>query len=268
MPNQLMKKMVLQVIRGTALITGASSGIGAALAKQFAKNNYNLVITARREKSLRDLKDAIGAGVSVKIIRCDLATSNGPAELIAAIEEAAIDIDVLVNNAGTATTGMLSELDQKDIDEMVCLNIAALTQLTRHYVQTMTQRGSGRILNVASVAAFQPVPTMNVYAASKAFVLSLTESLSEELKGTGVYVTALCPGLTQTEMIDSLQVSSTAPLLMKSADDVAEEGFDALMAKEVIRIPGLANQAAVTWAQHQPRWLIRSLGGLFSRLKP
>ncbi|MCZ6502740.1 MAG: SDR family oxidoreductase [Gammaproteobacteria bacterium] len=254
--------------KGTVLITGASSGIGAALARQFAKNDYDLVITARREKSLQELKDSIDSGISIEVVRCDLTDSNGPDELIKAIEAKSIDVDILINNAGIAASGKFDELDQEDIDNLLSLNILALTRLTRHYAEMMVQRGSGRILNVASVAAFQPVPSMNVYAASKAYVLSLTESLSEELRGTGVSVSALCPGLTQTEMVDSLAAQNAPPFLVSSADDVAKEGFDALMAKDVIRIPGLANQAAVTWAQHQPRWLIRGLGGLFSRLKP
>ncbi len=256
------------VSKGTVLVTGASSGIGAALAKQFAKNDYDLVITARREKNLQELKDSLDSGINVEIVKCDLTNPSGADELIKAIETSRIDIDILINNAGIAVTGKFDELDQKDIDDLLFLNILALTRLTRHYLTTMVQRGSGRIMNVASVAAFQPVPSMNVYAASKAYVLSLTESLSEELRGTGVSVSALCPGLTRTKMVDSLGVQNSPPFLVSSAEDVAKEGYDALMAREVIRIPGLANQAAVTWAQHQPRWLIRGLGGLFSRLKP
>lgn len=254
--------------KGTVLVTGASSGIGAALAKQFAKNDYDLVITARREKNLQKLKDSLDSDINVEIVKCDLANPSGADELIKAIETSHIDIDILINNAGIAVTGKFDELDQKGIDDLLSLNILALTRLTRHYLKTMIQRGSGRIMNVASVAAFQPVPSMNVYAASKAYVLSLTESLSEELRGTGVSVSALCPGLTRTKMVDSLGAQNSPPFLVSSAEDVAKEGYDALMAREVIRIPGLANQAAVTWAQHQPRWLIRGLGGLFSRLKP
>ena len=132
----------------------------------------------------------------------------------------------------------------------------------------MVQRGAGKILNVASVAAFQPVPSMALYAASKAFVLSLTESLSEELRGTGVSATALCPGLTRTDLVNDLHAQDVPPFMMSSTADVAREGYNALMANEVIRIPGVANQAAVTWAKHQPRWLVRGVGGLFARLKP
>ena len=254
--------------KGTVLITGASSGIGAALAKQFAQHDYDLVITARREKNLQELKDSIHRDINIEIIKCDLTDPNGPDDLIKTIEANGIDIDILINNAGISVPGKFDELDQQDIDNLLSLNVRALTFLTRHYVATMILRGCGRILNVASVAAFQPVPSMDVYAASKAYVLSLTESLSEELRGTGVSVSALCPGLTQTEMVDSLGAQNSPPFLLSSADDVAKEGFEALMAREVIRIPGIANQAAVTWAQHQPRWLIRGLGGLFSRLKP
>lgn len=254
--------------KGTVLITGASSGIGAALAKQFAQHDYDLVITARREKNLQELKDSIHRDINIEIIKCDLTDPNGPDDLIKTIEANGIDIDILINNAGISVPGKFDELDQQDIDNLLSLNVRALTFLTRHYVATMILRGCGRILNVASVAAFQPVPSMDVYAASKAYVLSLTESLSEELRGTGVSVSALCPGLTQTEMVDSLGAQNSPPFLLSSADDVAKEGFDALMAREVICIPGIANQAAVTWAQHQPRWLIRGLGGLFSRLKP
>jgi uncharacterized protein len=254
--------------KGRVLITGASSGIGAALAVQFAKNDYDLVITARRGQALEAVRDFIDAGVDVDIITCDLASSDGPANLTSEIEARGIQVDILVNNAGIAATSQFGEFPQDDIDNLLSLNILALTYLTRAFMASMLQRGTGKILNVASVAAFQPVPSMGVYAASKAFVLSLTESLSEELRGTGVSVTALCPGLTNTEMVDSLEAQDVPPFMMSSASDVAKEGFEALMAKEVIRIPGMANQAAVTWAQHQPRWLVRGLGGLFSRLNP
>ena len=132
----------------------------------------------------------------------------------------------------------------------------------------MVARGTGRILNVASVASFQPIPSMSLYAASKAFVLSLTEALSEELRGTGVSATALCPGFTRTEMVMSFEGIELPPFIMATADEVAREGYDAVMAREVVRVPGLANQAAVLWTKHQPRWLVRGLGGLFARFNP
>ncbi|MDZ7684231.1 MAG: SDR family oxidoreductase [Gammaproteobacteria bacterium] len=256
--------------KGTALITGASSGIGEALARQFARKGFDLVITARREDRLNALATSLADEVDVHVIPCDLGVAGGGSRLIEAVGALGIEIDILVNNAGVAYGEPLTELSEDDIDTLIGLNISALTTLTRHYAVDMAARGHGRILNVASVAGFQPVPSMSLYAASKAFVVSLTEALSEELRGTGVSVTALCPGLTKTEMADTLvqQVEGLPPLVMASADEVAREGYNALMAKEVIRIPGLANKAAVTWAQFQPRWLIRGLGGMFARLKP
>ncbi len=258
--------------RGTVLVTGASSGIGAALARQFANNDFDLIITARREPSLEELRESILSEAShhtkIDVIKCDLAARDGATQLMSLIEERKLDIDVLVNNAGIAVTGPFQQLSSAEIDNLLLLNIMALTQLTHLCLPGMIERGTGRILNVASVAAFQPVPSMSVYAASKAFVLSLTESLSEELKGTGVSATALCPGLTETEMVEDLKATGIPPFLMSSSEDVAKEGFDALMAREAIRIPGIANQAAVTWAQHQPRWLVRGLGGLMSKFNP
>ena len=123
----------------------------------------------------------------------------------------------------------------------------------------------GRILNVASVAAFHPIVGMDIYAASKAYVLSLTEALSEQLKDTGVSITALCPGLTDTEMAQEDLVANIPPFLVTTPAEVAREGFNALMRREVICVPGSANKVALTWAQHQPRWLVRGLGGLAAR---
>ena len=184
--------------KGTALITGASSGIGEALAREFARHDYDLIITARRGDRLEALAQELSQQVSVDIVISDLATESGPATLIAAVSRLNKHIDILVNNAGVAHSGSFHTSDAAHIDRLIRLNITALARLTQHYSQPMVQRGAGKILNVASVAAFQPVPSMAVYAASKAFVLSLTESLSEELRGTGVTATALCPGLTRT----------------------------------------------------------------------
>lgn len=254
--------------KGTALITGASSGIGEALAREFARHDYDLIITARRGDRLEALAQELSQQVSVDIVISDLATEGGPAALIAAVARLDKHIDILVNNAGVAHSGSFHTSDAAHIDQLIRLNITALARLTQHYSQPMVQRGAGKILNVASVAAFQPVPSMAVYAASKAFVLSLTESLSEELRGTGVTATALCPGLTRTELVEELMAQDVPPFLLSSTETVAREGYNALMGNEVIRIPGVANQAAVTWAKHQPRWLVRGVGGLFARFKP
>lgn len=254
----------------TALVTGASSGIGEALARQFAAKGFDVVITARREERLKALADELGETVRVHVVACDLGRPGGARELITAVADLGIQVDVLVNNAGIAYSSYLTELETAEVDGLIQLNIQTLTTLTHHYANEMKDRGFGRILNVASVAGFQPVPSMSLYAASKAFVVSLSEAISEELRGTGVSVTALCPGLTRTEMADTLVdfAQDLPPFAMSTAAEVAREGYDAVMAKEAIRIPGLANQAAVTWAQFQPRWLVRGLGGMFARMNP
>tara|TARA_R110002110_G_scaffold162883_1_gene362418 strand:+ start:727 stop:1494 length:768 start_codon:yes stop_codon:yes gene_type:complete len=250
--------------KGTALITGASSGIGEALARCFSSKGFDLVITARRESNLQALAEELGGNVTV--VSCDLADPAGMATLINAI--AGINIDVLVNNAGIAYSGSFLDQDEDRIMNLINLNIVALTRLTHHLLPGMIERGMGRILNVASVASFQPVPSLAAYAASKAYVLSLTESMSEELRGSGVSVTALCPGLTKTALLDEVQGFDVPMGIASSPTDVAREGYDALMAKEVIRVPGIANQAALAWAKHQPRWLVRGLGGLVARFNP
>ncbi len=258
--------------RGRVLITGASTGIGAALAMEFAQNDFDLIITARRESALNAVRqsilDEVGSEIDVTVQSADLMAPDGASELIARVSESGLDIDILVNNAGVAVSGEFTEIDEAEIENLLMLNIVSLTRLTRHFIAPMRRRGNGRILNVASVAAFQPIPSMAVYAASKSYVLSLSESLSEELRGSGVSVTALCPGLTKTEMVTAQKGDSVPDFLMSSVQDVARDGFAAVMAREVIRIPGVANQAAVTWAHFQPRWLIRGLGGLASRLNP
>ena len=252
--------------RGTVLITGASSGIGDALARKFAENDFDLVITARRHQQL----DALAAELAgnVQVVIADLATPDGADRLIQAVDELGVGIDILVNNAGVAYTRPFHQLSDEEVANLVTVNIASLTRLTHHFAPLMVARGTGRILNVASVASFQPIPSMSLYAASKAFVLSLTEALSEELRGSGVSATALCPGFTRTEMVMSFEGIELPPFIMATADEVAREGYDAVMAREVVRVPGLANQAAVLWSKHQPRWLVRGLGGLLARFNP
>lgn len=254
--------------RGRALITGASSGIGESFARLFAEEGFDLVLTARRTSKLETLKTELSATVAVDVFPADLSTNQGIAELTTAITTASLDIDVLVNNAGMMIEAEFTELTLPQLHETLTLNVTALTQLTHHFLPAMLAQKSGRILNVASVAAFHPVPGMDIYAATKAYVLSLTESLAENLRNTGVSATALCPGLTNTGMVNE-GLSETMPAFaMSTPEEVAREGFDAMMNKEVIRVPGNANKLALTWAQHQPRWLVRGLGGLVSRITP
>lgn len=250
--------------RPTALITGASAGIGTELARIFSANGYDLIIAARRQDRLNDLATELSAS-HVHCITVDLAKTKGPQKLFDAVQETGLRVDVLVNNAGAISTEPMLDTNRQSLLDLINLNVRSLAELSHLFGQQMTSRGYGRILNVASVAAFQPVPGMAVYAASKAFVLSLTESLSEELRGSGVTVTALCPGPTKTEMADAFADLEFADWFLADPRAVAQEGFDALKAGQVIRVPGLANQAMVNWGHYQPRWLVRVMGGLASR---
>jgi uncharacterized protein len=256
------------VDKPTALITGASSGIGLELARIFADHGYDLVVTARREDRLADLAASLPAGCRVDVVPVDLAKAKGPAKLIEELRKADRQVDVLVNNAGVLASGPFQNLSAEQVRNIVQLNVRALTELTFSLLPGMIERGHGRILNVASVAAFQPVPGLSLYGASKAFVLSLTESLSEDLRGTGVTVTALCPGPTRTDMVADMQGLELAGPFLSNAREVALEGYRACTAGEVVRVPGLMNQALVSWTQYQPRWLVRMFSGMVARNLP
>lgn len=249
----------------TVLITGASSGIGYELARVFAARGHDLIVTARREDRLTALAEGLPRGCRVHVVPVDLAKAKGPAKLLEQLEASGRHVDVLVNNAGVAARGPFQDMAGKDVRHMLKLNVNALTELTHGLLPGMLARGRGRILNVASVASFHGVPGMALYSASKAFVLSLSESLAEDLRGTGVTVTALCPGPTRTEMVKDIKAMELAGPFLASARDVAEEGYRACMAGEVIRVPGLMNQALVNWLRYQPRWLVRTAAGMFAR---
>ncbi len=200
----------------------------------------------------------------------DLLAPDAPAKLARQLEDDALDVDVLVNNAGLMDMGAFAEIGVGQHERLVQLNVMVLASLTRRLLSPMIERGHGRILNVASTSSFQPVPSMALYAASKAFVLSLSESLSEELKGTGVTVTALCPGVTKTEMYEHAQeeheVARSLPgFFLSEVEDVAREGYEACMAGTAVVVPGLANRAVASAVQLYPRWLVRTVGGLMGR---
>jgi len=249
-------------MRGTVLITGATSGIGASLAQEFANHDYRLVITSRSEADLLALKTSLDS--EIETVVADLSTPDGVQRLIDS--QQGQDIDILVNNAAQLLWGNFQEHDAQAIKDLLAVNIQAPTTLSEHFIKGMLHRGTGKILNVASVAGFQAVPAMGLYAASKAYVISLSESMSEQLRGTGVSVTVLCPGITDTASTAQL-VSELPNVLVSSPDDVAREAFDALMAGEPVCIPGIANKTAVTLAQLQPRSVIRRIGGMVARLR-
>ncbi len=250
--------------RGRVLITGASSGIGAALAAKFAAENFDLILTARREGKLNELKEQLSS-VNIMVLPMDLAEDDSADQLCLAVTEADLSVDILVNNAAIFSNQPFVSMTKQNITQMMALNMSSVVRLTHHFLPAMIKRRSGKILNVASLASLHPTPSMDLYAATKAFVLSLTESLAENLRDTGVSVTALCPGPTNTDALDQLIASSLPPFMITQAEQVANEGFDALMRQQVIRIPGRVNKLSATWAKHQPRWLIRSLGGLLAK---
>ena len=247
--------------RGTALVTGASSGIGEAFARLLAEEGFDLVITARREDRLQQIAAELPG--QVEVIAADLGAREALDNLMAQLD--GTQIDLLINNAGMDIGQDFHTAEAARLDALIDVNIRALTQLTHHFAGKMIQQGSGRILNVASVAAFHPIPAMGLYAASKAFVLSLSESLAETLRGTGVSITVLCPGITDTELVEKSIIEQAPPPLVSDPASVAKEGYRALMNREVICVPGGANKLALTWAQHQPRWLIRNVGGFAQR---
>lgn len=258
--------------RGTALVTGASAGIGAELAEVFAERGFDLIVVARRREKLEALAERCRErhGSAVTVLAQDLLEPGAPRALRDGLEAGGHEVDVLVNDAGVLETGAFEELELERHLRLIRLNVEALTTLTHLFLEPMRRRRSGRILNIASIAAFQPVPTLAVYAASKAFVLSLTEALSEELKGSGVSVTALCPGLTRTRMLDQVERSNLAARLLPGAllsdpRRVAQEGYEACMAGEVIRVPGIPNRIATRLVQLYPRWMVRSVSGWIGR---
>ncbi|MBI3369917.1 MAG: SDR family NAD(P)-dependent oxidoreductase, partial [Burkholderiales bacterium] len=187
----------------TALITGASSGIGEALAACFAASGHNLVLVARSADKLKALAKSLATdhGIQAWVAPADLSLPDAAAKLALAMKRARRPIDVLVNNAGVLEHGSFVDMPAQRHQQLIDLNVSGLTAMLAQFVPAMVARGSGRVLNVASIAAFQPVPSLATYAATKAYVLSLSESLAEELRGTGVTVTALCPGITATNML-------------------------------------------------------------------
>lgn len=256
----------------TALITGASSGIGREFARTFAAKGHDLVITARRLDRLEELADDLMRrhGVRVWPLVADLTDREAPERLFDATEGKGRPIGVLVNNAGFGVFRDFNAGRLADQIESIEVNVVALTAMTRLFAPEMVRRGAGRILNVASVAGFSPVPSAAVYGATKAYVLSLSEALSAELDGTGVTVTALCPGLTETEFsaraTGTTGASMWIPAAMKlAASDVAREGYRAAMAGEAVHVNGIAYRLGVEWLRFQPRVVTRMVGRLLGR---
>lgn len=242
------------------LITGASSGIGADLARLFAKDGYSLVLVARRAEKLEELAQEVKEKYQTEslLIVKDLARSESPEEIYQELKSTGLRIDILVNNAGYGHHGLFTETSKEAELSMMQLNMVTLTHLTKLFACDMTQRKSGRILNVASTAAFQPGPLMAVYYATKAFVLSFSEALYSELKGTGVSVTCLCPGPTITGFQEAAEMENVRAfnLLTMSSMAVAKIGYRACMKGKRLVSAGLINSFFAFCVRITPRPMV------------
>ncbi len=250
----------------SALVTGASSGIGEVMARELAAAGVAVVVVARRADRLQAIADDFD---DVEVLVADLLTKKGQRAVVARIADVQHPVDLVVNNAGFGSNGDFVQLDPDRLAHEVELNVAALTRLSHAALTAMIPRGRGWLLNVSSVASFQPAPRLAVYAATKAYVTSLTESLHEEARGTGVHVTALCPGLTKTEfqrVSNTEQYADSFPgFAWTSPDQVVRTGLADVIADRALSVPGVQYKAMSTAVNMTPRWLRRRVSGLVQR---
>lgn len=251
----------------TALITGASSGIGLALATEIAAHGHDVVLVSRRRDALEAVAGMVEGkyGVRAVVIPADLRLPDAAQNLYDAVSEQKLEIDLLVNNAGFGLGGEFVETNMQLETDMIQVNVTALTQLTKLFGRAMVRRRTGRVMNVASTAAFQPGPLMAVYYATKAYVLSFSEALAEELRETGVTVTALCPGATATAFAETAQITNTrlfSHLGVANAELVARYGYKAMMRGDRVAIPRLRDRIMVQSERIAPRSLVTRLARL------
>ncbi len=253
-----------------AIVTGASGGIGFELSKLLAKDHSNLILVARNIEKLNEIKAKLENEFSVSVftIKKDLSVSGVSKELFDEIKSMNVKVSILINNAGF---GDFESFAESKIDKqlrMMQLNIITLTELTRLFLPELINQKEGKILNLASIASFMPGPMMSVYYASKAYVLSFTESISNELRGSGVTVTALCPGPTKTKFFDTAEVDNPKFVkLLKTAEpsSVARYGYHAMNKGKVIAIPGIVNKIIIFSVRFTPRKLIRYITGKLAK---
>lgn len=254
----------------TALITGATSGIGCELSRLFAENGYNLVLVARNQQRLEHLASEFKQKflITTNIISKDLSSPTSPEEIFAELHDKSIHIDVLVNNAGFNEYGPFSETDLQKELQMIQVNLVSLTHLTKLLLPGMLKNNYGKILNVGSTGSFASTPLNAVYCATKAFVLSFSEAIAEELRGTGVTVTTLCPGATKTEFARRAKMEDTKLFQgnLMDAKKVAVMGYHALMRGKTSVITGCANKLTVFSLRFTPRNMVTKIGrSLLSR---
>lgn len=251
----------------TALVTGASRGIGRRLARCFAREGTDVILVARSEGDLVSLKEELEAehGIRAHVMPRDLTDEAAREDLVREVEERGLHVRTLVNNAGFGEFAPYASTSWDRLGSMIELNITAPSHLARVFLPAMIERGEGEVLNVASTAAFQPGPFMAVYYASKAYLLSLSEALSYELKDRGVTVSCLCPGPTRTGFQEEANMADSDVLdempVWYEADDVAEYGYEALKDGEPVAVHGWFNYLLVTLVRFLPRSTVRSLVG-------
>jgi len=245
----------------TALITGASNGIGYELSKLFAADGYQLVLVARSAQKMEELAQELRREhkINVTVLAKDLSLPGAAQEIFQALSAQKIEIDVLVNNAGFGINEQFARTSSQDVQQMLQLNVVSLTTLTHLFLPMMKQRGAGRILNVGSTGSFSPVASMAVYGATKAYVLSFSEALSEELRGTGISVTALCPGVTSTGFQSRAGMGETMlhRLSQMTAKEVAQIGYRAMQREKAVVVPGFINRLIVESIRLTPRAIVR-----------
>jgi short-subunit dehydrogenase len=248
---------------GAVVVTGASSGIGEQIAREFARRGYRLVLVARRADRLRDLAEELGG--LAHVLPADLSNRAERATLPDQVAALGVVADVLINNAGLATLGSVADSDPQAELNLVEVDVAAVVDLCIRFVPGMVKRGRGAVLNVGSVGAFGPVPGQASYGAAKAFVLSYTQAMREELRGTGVTVAALCPGPVRTAFGEAAGIpqeeaeKSLPKFLWEDADAVARAAVDGLASGKAVIIPGASNRIAAVFNHHLPRRLITRL---------
>lgn len=247
-------------MKSWALITGASTGIGKELCYLFAKDNINLILCSRNEMKLSILAKELSENFSIEvfIFPCDLASENGAFNLVQFIQQKNLSLDFLVNNAGVGTHGAFHSIPWFEEQRMIQLNITSLTYLLKSFIPDMLKRKKGKILNVASTGAFQAGPKMSTYCATKAFVLSLGEALSEELTGSNVTLTTLCPGPTETDFFKTAKMThhklvSSESFIMMTPKEVAIVGYKAMCKSKPLVIAGLLNQLVAFSNRFVPR---------------
>ena len=247
-------------MKKVALVTGASAGLGVEFARRLSKRGHRLVLAARRKERLEELAKELG---NARALAIDLSKKDAAAKLMADVEANGETVDLLVNNAGFGLIGRFAELDARRERQMIDLNVGALTDLCRAVAPAMIKRKSGAILNVASTAAFQPGPKMAVYFATKAFVLSLSEAIHEELKPHGIKVSCLCPGPTRTEFGDVAGFGGNGLFdrVAMTAAEVVETGLKGLDSNDAVVVAGWMNKVTAASTRFAPRSVVRKIAG-------